>query len=199
MIWRQEEEEQQQQTTTELLVGPLSRARGQKSFCLESGGLKSEVNRDDSKQVVESGVYRIDRFRLNQNPPSPFSSFTKHAHSLPLFSQNGIGLLRAENAWNGHSTRFEVSLENNNKQLFTSLDNADFLDTMVRTYLDFLRIEASPWKKTTPLCYLSWETAVRFCFSRRLQISSIVQTVHLSMITILLRGWLDQLRSSGLE
>ena len=33
----------------------------------------------------------IGRFRLDQNSPSPFSSFTKHAHSLPLFSHHAVG------------------------------------------------------------------------------------------------------------
>ena len=36
-------------------------------------------------------VYCIYRFRLDQNPPSPFSSFPEHAHSLSLFSHNSVG------------------------------------------------------------------------------------------------------------
>ena len=62
----------------------------------------------DSIEMVKEAA--IDRFRLDQNPPSPLSSFPKHAHSLPFFSHhvvgrndlpkrvshssNGIGLLR---------------------------------------------------------------------------------------------------------
>ena len=33
----------------------------------------------------------IDRFRLDQNTPSPFSSLTQHAHSLFLSSHHAVG------------------------------------------------------------------------------------------------------------
>ena len=33
----------------------------------------------------------MDRFRLDQNPPSPFSSFTQHVHSPSLFSHHVAG------------------------------------------------------------------------------------------------------------
>ena len=40
---------------------------------------------------IPSLRFPIDRFHLDQSSPSPFSSVSKHAHSLPFFSYHAVG------------------------------------------------------------------------------------------------------------
>ena len=94
-IWREV------RCTMMLIVPGLFAGRGRALLLTLATGLLIDgpvttIN-ENLEQVIKSLTcmykvnFRIDRFHLDQNPPSPFSSFTKHARSLPFFSHHAVG------------------------------------------------------------------------------------------------------------